>query len=199
MIDSNKTGAGGEAAAPTGRPRKAWKQFGWDRGADYKKTYSRLTALLKECEERDGIHADSGFAFSCVLLTQLRNGSRVSEAVDAINGWLKTRNPSVEVRVRKQKSASSRLMVIPPEVQRYYSYRSRLLGTLTAARLPSIEMWSRRRLGYNTHSLRYAWITEAARRGISPQLIAKITGHRTLDMVLSYTQKSGAEDILQKF
>ncbi|MCL4340182.1 MAG: hypothetical protein M1388_03505 [Thaumarchaeota archaeon] len=195
MLDSNKTGS----EPPINHPKKTWKQFGWDRGADYKKTYSKLTVLLKEYAEKEGIHADSGFAFSCVLLTQLRNGSRVSEAVDAMNGWLRNRNPSVEVRVRKQKTASTRLMVIPPEVQRYYSYKSRVLGALASAQLPAIEMWSRRRLGYNTHSLRYAWITEAARRGISPQLIAKITGHRTLDMVLSYTQKSGAEDILQKF
>ncbi|MDG7052217.1 MAG: hypothetical protein JRN19_07210 [Nitrososphaerota archaeon] len=195
MLDSNKT----ESEPPINHHKRTWKQFGWDRGADYKKTYSKLTVLLKECAEKEGIHADSGFAFSCVLLTQLRNGSRVSEAVDAMNGWLRNRNPSVEVRVRKQKTASTRLMVIPPEVQRYYSYKSRLLGALASAQLPAIEMWSRRRLGYNTHSLRYAWITEAARRGISPQLIAKITGHRTLDMVLSYTQKSGAEDILQKF
>ncbi|MDG7036389.1 MAG: hypothetical protein JRN02_07265 [Nitrososphaerota archaeon] len=195
MLDSNKTGS----EPPINHPKKTWKQFGWDKGADYKKTYSKLTVLLKEYAEKEGIHADSGFAFSCVLLTQLRNGSRVSEAVEAMNGWLRNRNPSVEVRVRKQKTESTRLMVIPPEVQRYYSYKSRVLGALASVQLPAIEMWSRRRLGYNTHSLRYAWITEAARRGISPQLIAKITGHRTLDMVLSYTQKSGAEDILQKF
>jgi len=53
-------------------------------------------------------------------------------------------------------------------------------------------------LGINRHSLRYAFITYLLRKGISPSLIAKITRHKNLNYILTYTQQKTADKILEK-
>ena len=59
-------------------------------------------------------------------------------------------------------------------------------------------MWYKRNLDFNTHALRYAFITYLAKQGYSAQLIAKMTGHKKVDYILHYTEKVEAEEILQK-
>jgi len=61
-----------------------------------------------------------------------------------------------------------------------------------------LKVFSLRELGINTHSLRYTFITHLASQGVSPQLIAKITGHSRLDYVLHYTQRLKAEELLER-
>ena len=51
---------------------------------------------------------------------------------------------------------------------------------------------------FNPHSLRYAFITNAGET-LSPQVIAKTTGHATLDMILEYTQQVEADKKLRDF
>ncbi|MEM4155997.1 MAG: hypothetical protein QXQ38_04645 [Archaeoglobaceae archaeon] len=46
--------------------------------------------------------------------------------------------------------------------------------------------------------MRYAFISYLAKRGVSPQIIAKITRHSKLDMILNYTQEKLADEILIK-
>ncbi len=61
----------------------------------------------------------------------------------------------------------------------------------------AIKSYCRRTYGFNTHSLRYAFITYLARKGVAPQIIAKITGHRDLSHILTYTERKTAEDLLR--
>jgi len=42
-------------------------------------------------------------------------------------------------------------------------------------------VYCRRAYGFNTHSLRYAFVSYLLKRGVSPSIAAKITGHRSLD------------------
>jgi hypothetical protein len=50
----------------------------WDLGLDYKQVYKMILAKVKEHISR---RAFASYCYACVLLIQLRNGSRVSEAV----------------------------------------------------------------------------------------------------------------------
>ncbi|RLF23437.1 MAG: hypothetical protein DRN15_06345 [Thermoprotei archaeon] len=61
-----------------------------------------------------------------------------------------------------------------------------------------VQLYARKELGINRHSLRYAFITYLLRKGISPSLIAKITRHKNLNYILTYTQQKTADKILEK-
>ena len=52
--------------------------------------------------------------------------------------------------------------------------------------------------GFNTHSLRYAFITYLLRQGVNPSIVAKITRHSKLDFILRYTQERVAEQVLRE-
>jgi len=126
----------------------------------------------------------------CVLLTQLDNAARVSEAHEAVSIFARTGQREVEVRVRKQKKDPDvRLVIIPPEVKRE---DVRELPSVDACRMYAF------RLGINTHSLRYARITDLALKKVQPQIIARITHHRKLDMLIKYTQEVAAREILRR-
>jgi len=61
-----------------------------------------------------------------------------------------------------------------------------------------LHYYARKWLDTNTHSLRYALVGFLAKRGVSAQIIAKITGHKKLDRILQYTQLVKAEEILEE-
>jgi integrase len=48
------------------------------------------------------------------------------------------------------------------------------------------------------HSLRYAFITYMLRRGMSSSIIAAVTGHKNLNMILKYTERKEAEKLLEE-
>lgn len=56
-----------------------------------------------------------------------------------------------------------------------------------------------RRLGINARSLRYAFITYMLRKRVSPSIIAAITDHKNLNMILKYTERKKTEKVLRSF
>lgn len=153
----------------------------WDRGLDYEKIKARLARL----RHRSG-RVTSRSSFS-VMLIQLQNGSRVSEAVEAFNVFLSTGKREHVVRVRKSRSDNTRRILIPSEIQRGGVPR-------TADQVIACAQY----LGINTHSLRYAFVGYLGSQGVAPQVIAKITGHKSLDMILRYTSQKAADELLDK-
>ena len=51
----------------------------WDQGVDFEKT---LKKLLRDYQEEENLRRKTKLA---ILITQLRNGSRISEAIEAIS------------------------------------------------------------------------------------------------------------------
>ena len=165
----------------------------WDRGLDYESTKRLLVERVRGLRGVRGVRARRALAYTCVLLFQLRNGSRVSEAVDALKAWVSTRKREVEVPVRKHRSFEVRKMVVPEELKE--EDRLDASSVLEAVKPSTVKVYARRSFGFNTHSLRYARITHLAKKGVSPSLIAKITHHRRLDYVLRYTEQKAADEI----
>jgi site-specific recombinase XerD len=122
-----------------------------------------------------------------VLYIQLVNGSRVSEAVEAFNRFLETGKRELEIRVRKIKKFETRRILIPSFIKRRGVPR----------KSGQVEVFAQRQ-GINTHSMRYAFIGYMGRRGVAPQIIAKITHHKKLDSILGYTQQKVADDLLDE-
>ena len=163
----------------------------WDKGLDYERAYQEiLKHLLKTENPRD-----------VFLLVQLTNGSRIGEAVEAVRKACQGgQGPGAEVRVRveKRKDNAERLIVIPTVIPK------RLLEGachwLEGVEDPStaLSIYSLRTYGFNTHSLRYAFITKMVKNGVQPSVIAKITGHKTLSHIITYTEAKEAEEILRR-
>jgi integrase len=138
--------------------------------------------------------------YDVVLLVQLRNGSRVGEAVEATVRFCEAGQDQVLVRVEKHRDGDQRLMVLPEEPRSGEGRQllSEACDALSALRNPkaAVKVYCRRAYGFNTHGLRYAFVSYLLKKGVSPSIVAKITGHRPLDHILHYTEVRLAEEVL---
>jgi len=158
--------------------------------------YKQLLTRIKEHYRRK---AFKHYTYAVILLIQLRNGARVSEAIEALRKFIETGTRKVEVRVRKHKRPEFRLMVLPKELSpRDLLPCSPVLEEADDKKLKKrVQLYARKELGINTHSLRYAFITYLLKKGVSPSIIAKITHHKNLNYILTYTQQKTADKILE--
>jgi integrase len=172
---------------------------GWDRGLDYEEAYGRILRTLSKNKRHTK-------CYDAVLLLQLRNGARISEALRAFLEYMRgsakyhprSRKLVVTVHVAKKKRPEERLIVIPEELGDVDLSECRELlekGDLFALKR-RIEQYARDKYNFNTHSLRYAFITYLLMRGVNPSIVAKITKHSKLDFILRYTEEKKAEETL---
>jgi len=155
----------------------------WDLGIDFMKAKKYFEHKLRTEK------SDRRYSKYAIMLIQLTNASRVSEAVEAFNRFLETGKRELWVRVRKKKGNDLRRMLIPSTVE----HRG---VPCTAA---TVKMFAKRRCGINTHSLRYALIGYLSFvKKQPPQIIAKMTHHSKLDMILKYTQQRLADELLDE-
>ena len=164
----------------------------WDRGADYELMYRKLLRLARSETERKASRRNAA-----ILLVQLRNGSRISEAIRAFKEFVRTGKREIEVKISKKKREELRLMIIPEELAEFRLEFEDVLDIPDEKLNRSLRVWSRDRLRVNTHSLRYAYITFLLKQGVNPSIVAKIVGHSKLDFVLRYTQQKTAIDVLK--
>ncbi len=176
--------------------------MGWNRGLDYNETYKKLASLLRTFRSKISKSklAQRRFAYLAVLLTQLRNASRVLEALDAVIQFANTGEREVRVIVRKykknskgRKSPPRRLIVIPREIK---DSDRLFLSFLTLEHVNHIRVFAVRYLKINTHSLRYALITYLGKLKYPPQIIANITKHSDWRLIQHYTEEQVAEELL---
>jgi integrase len=165
---------------------------GWDSCIDYKEAYSQILSHLIK----------TGHPWDVVLLVQLRNGSRIGEAIEATKAFCATKEYNIRVKVEKHKGTDTRLMVLPEELRdrqgREYLAQACIRLSKVKSAVNAVKLYCRRTFGFNTHSLRYAYVTYMLSKGVNPSLVAKITGHKSLSYILHYTELKTAEDLLSK-
>jgi len=167
---------------------------GWDRGIDFDQMYRELAGIINKPIDPKRYRQKIGLAYAIISLCQLRNGSRISEAIDFVKKAIQTKKRKIEIRIRKHKKEDYRIMFLPKPITRnHLSLISFILEIPDLVLRARVEDWLKRHFGINTHSLRYAFITKLSRLGYTPQIIASITGHRNLNYVLRYTQKKAGE------
>lgn len=176
--------------------------MGWDQGLDYEKTYKLLLKDLEEAKKKVGPRALKRRLYLIIALTQLRNGSRIGEAIDFIYSISQDYKREALITVEKRRDNHQRLMVLPKEITKtdILTIKGILEELKTHGKkglVVKISTWIKKTYGFNTHSLRYAFVSYLAKKGYPPQLIAKITGHRRLDYILHYTQEKMAKEILK--
>jgi len=166
----------------------------WDKNVDYDIARESLLKLLKEARIKvraGNKKARARLTIILILLTQLRNGARLGESYEAVYKFAETKAREVYVRLEKQKRYEERLMVLPEDVT------PEDLSYVVRVNRDSVYTFARRILGINTHSLRYAFVTRLSKMGYPPNIIAKITGHKNLNHLITYTQAKKGEEILR--
>jgi site-specific recombinase XerD len=163
----------------------------WDKGLDFENTYNKILRHMARARNQ-------AKCYDAILLIQLRNGSRISEAVRAFKEFLNTKSMEIEVLVSKKRAKQEkRLMVIPNEVLNVVSPCFDLRNTEDRILTNRVKNYCRETYGFNTHSLRYAFITYLLRQGVNPSIVAKITRHSRLEYIQRYTQEKVAEETLR--
>jgi len=166
----------------------------WDKHLDYEATYHRLLYHIKRARGK------LAKCYLAIALTQLRNGSRISEAARAFKEYLSSGKTEVYVKVSKKKKHEERLMIIPHEIIDL-KLREQCIELLEKEE-HTIKESTRRilydKLKINTHSLRYAFINYMLKQGVDSTLISKIIKHTSLDTMLEYARDQLAHEILRK-
>jgi integrase len=163
----------------------------WDKGIDFETMYSRLLRKISS------VKSNKTKCYLIIALVQLRNGSRISEAIRAFKEWVRTSKTELYVRVSKKKREELRLVVIPSEVLQYRLLCVDLLDVSDRALRERVRAALYYHLKINTHSLRYAFITYLLRSGVNPAIVSKIVKHSRLDTLLTYVQERAGEDVLR--
>lgn len=154
----------------------------WDKGIDLEEALTLLREKLKSA-------SGSEYSYLSVLLTQAMNGCRIGEALDAVMRFKETGRREQKVKVEKRKDGVERLIIVPSEVE--------CEKITSGLKLANVKMYAKRKLKINTHSLRYAWVTAQAKHNVNPAIIASITGHKNLNMLMHYIQKKQGEEHLR--
>lgn len=178
----------------------------WDLSLDYPLV---LEAIKSSVERLRALKADKELVYNEIILCQLLNEARVSEAQEALMSW--AANPAntreVRVRTRKRYDREERLVIIPdsikeedrPVIAKLQGDFTRLLlrNGKEALDCGAVRKYAKRAYGINTHSLRFSGITElGVNQEISPLVIAKITKHKNLNQLLTYIQeKEGVREL----
>lgn len=211
-------------------------KFAWDKQLDFDQAKLMIESEIEKARLLAPKDAKSRarLASLSVMLVQQLNGSRVSEAYDAVLGWSGDGVREQKVVVRKHrrrclcnhsyrkhllvgkeraecrsegcgcigytpdpKDVELRLMIVPPFVRQEDREFVRM-ALKNKTTIDAVIEFSRRNMAFNTHSLRYAFISKQARDNVPAQTVAKMTHHKKLDYIIDYTQQQVADDVLRQ-
>lgn len=127
--------------------------------------------------------------YYAVLYIQLRNGLRISEAVDVFKRWLN--GEEVEHIVAK-KNGNKRPVIIdlPTSLRQELAYCMNIKPV-------NVEVFTQRTLDTNTHTLRHMFIHALEKLNLTPAQIVTLTGHKRIDTILHYTNKNKAMNVFK--
>lgn len=181
----------------------------WDYNLDYSSTYdllyNEINVLKKDFSEGNiTVNRIKKFSYLVIGLVQLRNGARIGEIIEAVRLFCdgkaskERKKLFVSVLVEKRKDPYYRKVVLPDEIiQENLEFITKTVNSKDKKALVScISHFYKENYGFSTHALRYAWISHMAILNTPPSVIAKITGHKTLNLILHYTQKKLADKAL---
>jgi len=158
------------------------------KNVDFQEAFKKIFKALRDhIEDKKYNKALKDF----ILLVQLANGMRISEAIEATKKIIE--NETYELQLEALKGGEARIVRVPPQVPK--NWISKLKKADKWPSKDAVIMYCKRTFGVNTHALRHSFITYMAKKGIPPQLIARMTGHKKLDMILRYTSKAKAEEV----
>jgi integrase len=168
----------------------------WDKGLDFEATLRKLLEYRKFIRQRILKHRyRAALRDVNILILALTNGLRISEAIDCYYQWLESKGVESRFNVKLAKSKDRfRLCMIPGIFDKVDLAATK---DLPKPRKQALNNFSRRNFGFNTHSLRYAFINYLLSKGVDVPLVSKIVGHKNLDTILAYIQSKRAQETLE--
>ncbi len=85
---------------------------------------------------------------------------------------------------------------IPSEITKYLSLYLRMEGLIQNVNKNKYKLFLRKHFGWNTHSLRYAFIRHAIEKNYPPELVSILVGHKRINTTVDYARKINSEKIL---
>jgi len=133
----------------------------WDKGVDCEYAYGKILGHLVKSRH-------PARCYDAVLLVQLGGGVRISDASRAFKHFLVSKSIEFEVEVSKKKRVERCKIMVPRELLSVeLGPCMELLSIEDKRHVSKLKVYSRYTYGFNTHSLRYAFITYLLRQGIS--------------------------------
>ena len=135
-----------------------------------------------------------------ILLTQIENGSRISESVESVLFFRNNSERIQKIRARKRKKLNKGkdvdvLIKIPTVIKKQYIETNQTFSEI----LNGVKMFAERYYKINTHSLRYSWIAKMGREGIPTNLISKAIRHTNIQTIENYTAEDEADLMKMNF
>jgi integrase len=169
----------------------------WDRGLDFKETLEKLLAFKRWVRGSPRMTRLRRISLRNIniLLLALLNGLRISEAIECYYKWLEDpQQEIITVKVAKSRKDRFRLCI----AKGLDSIDHKFTRHLERPKPNTLQSWSLIKFGFNTHSLRYAYINHMLQQGYDPATVSLIVGHSKLDTLLEYIQQRRAREALIK-
>jgi integrase len=167
----------------------------WDRGLDFKQTLEKLLVFKKWVRSSPKMTALRRISLRNIniLLLALLNGLRISEAIECYYKWLEDpQQEIITVKVAKSRKDRFRLCI----AKGLDSTDHKLTKHLERPKPNTLQSWTLIKFGFNTHSLRYAYINHMLAQGYDPATVSLIVGHSKLDTLMEYIQQKRAQEAL---
>ncbi len=181
----------------------------FDRNVDYVKIREEFLETIYNIINYEKIEKYIRIVYLVICLIQLRNGSRISEAIKCFR-LLKNDNITNKLKVplsKRKKDNVKRSFILPKFLDVNIVELSLIIADTKIFNDDIHNVGSRIRkylLTYhnriNTHSLRYAYVNYLlSDKNLNINNVAKIIGHTTVKHIVRYTQNKKAEEILDEY
>jgi integrase len=174
----------------------------FDKGVDYSHAHKKFSEDINQLlgQEYLNAHEVKRLAYLIIALTQLQNGSRISETINAVNQFILDHEQKVAIiTIAKRKDGFRRKILRPELINKEILERiEREIKNDSIEELSKkIRMFLTRHYGWNTHSLRYALINYLAiEKKVPVNLVSKLVGHKNMNQLLTYTQNKHVDELL---
>jgi hypothetical protein len=171
----------------------------WDKGLNYEETFNRI-ALVHLASKRKETRT-----YSAILLIQGRNGSRIGESVKCFKEWILSGKKVLSIPLEKKKKKDpnkppqTRLFYIPKillqENREEYKW---VLDVDDITLKKRVIVFCRNAFGFNSHSLRYSFVTYELKKGVNVGLVSQMLGHSDMRPLIAYVQSKEANKELEE-
>ena len=174
----------------------------FDKGVDYSHAHKKFSEDITSLLNQDylNVHEIKRLAYLVIALTQLQNGSRISETINAIKQFINDFNMKVAIiTIAKRKDGFRRKILLPEQISKEILERIKpeIKNDTIEELSKKIRMFLTRHYGWNTHSLRYALINYLAiEKKVPVNLVSKLVGHKNMNQLLTYTQNKHVDELL---
>jgi len=169
--------------------------MGWWKGFTFLELKEIYTKEIKQLQHEldygyEGKWTYIRYCYFSVIYTQLMNGCRISEAVEAVTKYYNDGIRKQKVMVRKQRKNKKYIDILIPKIvyRHYLGHIENIKDNPHRISYWMYHYWvNKYGVENNTHTNRHCAITHMIdKMNVNPLTIKEITGHSNIDIITSY-------------